>query len=258
MRQAWRDLWAALLDTLRLPGPTPRRDAALLFVALLAQLLYWHLGSPGPQLAQPPLPAPYPAPFLALATGRDLAAGGLNVGVSLLTLFLLPLAAWRLAGRPLADLGLRLGDWRFGLTVTLPLALVMGAAMFVSGDDPALKATYPWAGAWAGASLGNYASWAALYLGYYLAFEAFYRGFVLQLGARLWGTSGGVWLMTLASVLVHLGKPLAETASALPAAFLFAALALRGRSILWPLLLHVGVGFGTDLACLYYSGQLSL
>jgi hypothetical protein len=48
------------------------------------------------------------------------------------------------------------------------------------------------------------------------------------------------------STLLHIGKPWGETSSAIVAGICFGAIALRTRSMLYPLLLHWYVGIATD------------
>ena len=96
------------------------------------------------------------------------------------------------------------------------------------------KTTYPWAGEWPGRSALHFAAWGALYALYYAAFEFFYRGFMVGVLRDRWGLEAAVWTQALLSTLIHLGKPLAETLAAFPAGFLFAFLAIRTRSLLWP------------------------
>jgi membrane protease YdiL (CAAX protease family) len=72
----------------------------------------------------------------------------------------------------------------------------------------------------------------------------------------VWGLGAAVWLQAVASALVHLGKPLAETLAAIPFGLVFAVLAIRSRSLLWPILLHLLIGLMTDLFALHYQGWL--
>ena len=63
-------------------------------------------------------------------------------------------------------------------------------------------------------------------------------------------------MQTVASTLVHLGKPLPETLAAIPFGLLFAVLAVRGRSLVWPILLHLVIGLSTDVWSLHHQGWL--
>jgi len=95
-----------------------------------------------------------------------------------------------------------------------------------------------------------------IYALYYIAFEFFYRGFLLRVVETSWGPGPAIWVQTLASTLVHLGKPMPEVLAAIPAGLVFGALALRSRSILYPALLHLSIGVATDLFSLAHQGLL--
>ena len=141
------------------------------------------------------------------------------------------------------------------LSAVLGLAVVAVPLIALASGDAGLALTYPWAGAWPGESLGNLLLWVGVYFLYYLAFEAFYRGFVLHAAMGL-GTARAIWLQAIMATLVHLGKPLPEVLAAAPASLLFAVLALRSRSILYPALLHLVIGVTLDVAVLARAGQL--
>jgi uncharacterized protein len=225
-------------DLLALLRPRPM---AYLALGLVLQAAYWTLGSPGPQLAGAP---------------RDLGTAAAAVGWAALLLLVVPLALL-LVRRELPD-GLLLGwgDWRFGLTVTALVGALAVVGMGIGARFPDVQATYPWPGAWAGATLLHLLAWAGIYAVYYVAFEFFYRGFLLRTLEPAWGLPAAIWVQTVASTLVHLGKPLPETLLAIPFGLLFAVLAVRGRSLLWPILLHLVIGLSTDVWSLHHQGWL--
>ena len=228
-----RDDLAALLR--------PPRAVALLALALLLQVAFWYLGSPGPQLA---------------GAERSPAAALAAVGWAVLLLGVVPLAALRLLGPLPSGLGLGRGDARVGGAVLFVGAAVAVPALFVATRAADLQAAYPWPGAAAGAGLGAFAAWAAAYAAYYVVFEFFYRGFLLRLVEPLWGLAAAIWFQAAASTLLHLGKPWAETVGALPFGLLMAVVAVRSRSLLWPIALHLTIGLATDLFSLHHQGWL--
>ena len=128
--------------------------------------------------------------------------------------------------------------------------------MYVSATDASLQAVYPWAGSWPGESYGTLAAWLGLRLVYYTAFEFFFRGFMLRGLEPFWGLGTALWVQALASVLIHVGSPLPEILGAIPAELLFGVVAVRGRSLLWPILLHLVIGFSTDVFSLLHQGLL--
>jgi membrane protease YdiL (CAAX protease family) len=231
-----------LHDTVRLFKGRDAKVSALLLAALLLQSAYWHLGSPGPALL-------WGAP-------RDLATAMTNIGWSVLLFFAVPLLLLRLLNIPFREAGLRLGDAAFGLKATLVMSALAAAVMYVSAQNPALQAVYPWAGAWPGRSVAALVAWAGLYALYYLSYEFFFRGFMIRAVEPYWGLTAAVWVQALCSALIHLGKPLPEVVAALPFALLFAVFAVRTRSIFWPALFHLAIGFSTDVFSLLHQGLL--
>ena len=149
-----------------------------------------------------------------------------------------------------------LGDVRFGVLLTLVGGTVATGLMYIGATDAALQATYPWAGAWPGRSGDTLAAWFGLRLVYYVSFEFFFRGFMLRGLAPFWGLGTALWVQALSSVLIHVGSPLPELLSAIPAELLFGVVAVRGRSLLWPILLHLIIGFSTDIFSLLHQGLL--
>ncbi len=214
----------------------------LLLAALILQVAFWYLATPGPSLLR--------------FTPQDPLAAGAAVGWTVLLLLLLPALLYRLLCGRLDEAGLRLGDARFGFSAVIGLGIVAVPLMVLASGDASLRLTYPWPGAWAGASAVNLALWVVTYFFYYLAFETFYRGFVLQASARAWGLPTAFWLQVVMATLIHLGKPLPEVLAAAPASMIFAVLALRSRSILYPALLHLAIGVTIDISVLARAGQL--
>lgn len=173
---------------------------------------------------------------------------------ALVLLGLVPLAAMRLAfGVPATELGIRLGDWRFGArALGLGMALVT-PLVWVSSFDPAFQREYPLTKL-AGRDLGTWVAWELTYLVYYAGWEAYFRG-TLLFGLRpAFGTGGALAFQTAVSTLVHVGKPFGEILGAAPGGFLFGALALRTRSVLWPLLLHWYMGALMDVLAFRHAG----
>jgi membrane protease YdiL (CAAX protease family) len=238
-----RGAFARLVDDAR--DLVPRGEAAVWWAlagAVLLQTGFWYFGSPGPSLLDE-------AP-------RTLTTALRAVGWTAGLLLLAPLLIWWGIGRPFSALGLRLGDWRLGLPVAVGLAAVSAPVLWLVSGWPDFRATYPWPGAWAGAAPGNLAAWAGIYLIYYLAFELFYRGFLLRLLEPVWGLRAALWLQAICATLVHLGKPLPETIIALPASLVLGLIAVRTRSLFWPVLLHFAIGLITDIASLSHQGWL--
>jgi membrane protease YdiL (CAAX protease family) len=83
----------------------------------------------------------------------------------------------------------------------------------------------------------------------FLGLEAFFRGFLLfGLYPRL--GNHAVAVMMIPYVMIHFGKPLPETLSAIVAGFVLGYLALKSRSFLWGWMLHWGVALTMDVMAL--------
>lgn len=225
-----------------LPGGERAKHWFMLLAALALQAGFWYLATPGPTL-------------LRFAPQDPLTALG-SVAWSVVLLLIVPALGYRLLVGPIEGAGLRLGDWRFGLAAVAPLALGAAVIMALASSDPTLAATYPWPGAWLGGGALRLVVWLVAYALYYLSFEAFYRGFVVDVATRAASPTAAAWLSVVMATLVHLGKPMAEVMAAAPASLLFLVLARRSRSVLYPALLHLAIGFSLDVAVLARSGHL--
>jgi membrane protease YdiL (CAAX protease family) len=230
-------------DYASLFGLETARTWFLLGAATVLQVAFWYLATPGPGLFR--------------FAPRDPATAIEGIGFAVATLFLAPALLHVLTGGSLRELGLRLGDHRFGFAAVAVCGPV-GVLLMVlsSGPRSGLQAAYPWAGSAIGDSLTVLVVWAAVYGLYYLAFEFFFRGFLLKVLVPAVGTDLALWLQAMAATLVHLGKPLPEVIAALPASLLFGVIALRSRSILYPALLHLLIGLTLDVAILARQGAL--
>jgi membrane protease YdiL (CAAX protease family) len=153
----------------------------------------------------------------------------------------------------LANHGLCVGDWRFGLKFLGLAMLVLAIPLYVNAGSPEFQAEYPLAGI-AGRSLRLFLLWELCYLVYYVAWEFFFRGF-WQLGlSRDLGLIGALALQTAVSTVMHIGKPEGETMAAIVAGLAFGLVAVRTRSVLYVILLHWYVGLMTDLFCILRGG----
>jgi len=230
-------------DLSALFGLESARTWFLLAAAAVLQVAFWYLATPGPTLLR--------------FAPRDLPTAIEGIGFAVATLLVAPALLHVLTGGTLKELGLRVGDSRFGLAAVAVCAPVGVLVMVLSsGSAGGLQSTYPVAGTVIGGSLLALTAWAVIYACYYLAFEFFYRGFLLRLLVPIAGVHFAVWLQAVAATLVHLGKPLPEVIAALPASLLFGVIAVRSKSVLYPALLHLTIGLSLDVAVLARTGAL--
>jgi membrane protease YdiL (CAAX protease family) len=61
-----------------------------------------------------------------------------------------------------------------------------------------------------------------------------------------------ILIQTMASTLLHIGKPAPETFAAIIAGVAFGLIAWRTRSILAPVALHWGIGVLNDMFCAFF------
>lgn len=148
--------------------------------------------------------------------------------------------------RPISDFGLKPGDVRYGIrfvVFVLPFALWL---VWVGSSLVEIQVEYPLAKSSMRHPL-QFLVMECLYLFFYLGWEFFFRGFVLFGLERRFGALCAILIQIIPSSLVHIGKPPQESFGAILAGLVFGYLALRTRSIYYPLMLHAALGIGTDL-----------
>ena len=145
----------------------------------------------------------------------------------------------------LADYGVRLGNRLRTVRSFLLLAPAMLLVAWIASRRPDVVAEYP-LNRGAGGSAGTFGFHACTYMLFYLGWEFHFRGF-MQHGLRdSVGATQAVLIQALASSLVHLGKPAAETYGALLMGLVWGALAFRTRSLLSGMLQHALLGIALD------------
>jgi membrane protease YdiL (CAAX protease family) len=128
--------------------------------------------------------------------------------------------------------GLRLGDWRLGLLVTVAGVAVMAVAIWFVARLPDFQAYYTRSGD--GRPLWRLIVDTGVDL---LAWEFFFRGWLLWAFGRRYGTDA-IWLQVIPFALMHVWKPELEQLSTIVGGALFGLLAWRTKSFLWGWLLH--------------------
>jgi len=168
-----------------------------------------------------------------------------NIAALILLAAIPALGARFVLRKRLRDQGVALGDWRFGLKAVIVGVVVLTPLLYLGSFDPAIQREYPLTKL-AGCATDLFVLWELTYLLYYIAWEYFFRGFSLFLLQDRWGATTAILYQTVVSTLLHIGKPQPEMAAAIVGGLVFGALALRTRSIIYPLLLHWYVGACTD------------
>lgn len=232
------------------------RDAAIVLLTgtvLLVLFFYW--GRPGGYVASG-----------TSARIRDLTAGnGVDIvgsgaymwwGVSsLIWRLVVPFGiAWWLLGMRPKDLGLRFRGVARHLPMYGAMFAVMLPVLVWASSFESFLGFYPF---YDRAGEGGAAFW--IYeIGYALQFvgvESFFRGFLTFGLARRFGVLA-VLIMTVPYTMIHFAKPMPEATAAIVAGLVLGYMALRSKSFVPGIALHVGVAITMDMLVLARLGQL--
>lgn len=144
---------------------------------------------------------------------------------------------------------LRLGDWRWGLKWMLITCALMTLPTWINSKDPQFLAEYPLTH-FAFENSAYLAVFLLSYVFYYIGWESFYRGFM---GYGLIGLGYkpimAIAVQTALSCIIHIGKPNMELIGAIPGGIIFAVLAYRSGSLIWPILFHLYLGVMNTFFC---------
>ncbi len=145
------------------------------------------------------------------------------------------------------EFGLMLGDWRLGCkAVAILLPLISLLMLYPASRIEEIRNFYPFDKEAAVSLAAFLRLQVARGVFFYVAWEFFFRGFMLFGLRKHVGDGMAVLLQTVPSCLWHIGLPAGELLSSIPAGILFGVMALRTRSVLWPLLLHILIGVVLD------------
>jgi len=146
---------------------------------------------------------------------------------------------------PLADYGLRIGDWKFWIPAALLVGAVMVGLSYPSAKDPQYIAEYPlYKGA--GDSLPMFALHAVAYLIFYIGWEIFFRGFMQTGLAERFGIWGAIMVQVALSCIVHIGKPDSEIYSSILGGLVWGIMVYRSKSIYPSIITHWMLGVSLD------------
>lgn len=147
--------------------------------------------------------------------------------------------------------GVQTGDWRFGIKAFAVMAPVMILLTYPSASMPQFVAEYP-LNKGAGSSAIAFALHAVSYLFFYAGWEFFFRGF-MQFGLRAQlGDWNAILVQTLASCLLHIGKPDGEIFGSIVGGIVWGIVVFRSRSLLYVLILHWLLGVSLDAFILFF------
>jgi membrane protease YdiL (CAAX protease family) len=167
---------------------------------------------------------------------------------------LLPMIVLRLSGRRARDHGLGWGKTTAHAPLYFVCVAVVLPLVFVVATQRDFSMYYPFY-AHAGRSVMDLFLWELVYAGQFFAVEFLFRGFLVESGRRSLG-SHAIFAMVVPYVMIHYGKPPAETFGAIVAGVVLGTLAMRSRSIWAGFFVHVTVAIAMDVAALMQKGGL--
>ncbi len=143
--------------------------------------------------------------------------------------------------------GFTFGNWREGLLWTFVLALLAAPIMVFVGRSPAMVSYYASVERPVGDVLLN----SAIDL---VGWEFVFRGFILFGLLRVAGPNA-ILLQAVPFAMAHIGKPELETLSTIFGGTIFGILAWRGRSFVYPFVLHWFVNILVILTAMGHLGN---
>jgi len=175
------------------------------------------------------------------------------------TLFILPFFIIKVLLREkIKDYGIKFGDYKAGLIITLIFLAIMIPLVWIASSTSEFSRTYPHL-----SSVKN--SWIVFMiyeLGmfiYMISWEFIWRGFMLFGLEKKFGYYS-VLIQMIPFLILHNGKPSAETFGAIIAGIALGILALRTRSIFYCVVAHASVMFSIDFISTlrYRSGDYGI
>jgi len=148
-------------------------------------------------------------------------------------------------------LGMRLGDWRTGLTIVAVSLPLLALSLLLGSSDPELRRAYPFAKE-ALENPGRFVLYEAAYVVfYYLAWEFAFRGVVLFgllafLPHTIPGIAVAIMVQTFLSTIYHIGHPHSEVVGAFILGLVAGAATVVTGSILYGLFYHALAGVLND------------
>jgi membrane protease YdiL (CAAX protease family) len=147
----------------------------------------------------------------------------------------------------ISDYGMKVGDWQTGLILSLIFLMIMLPLVWMFSSSKDFVSNYP-------QLLSVRTAWNIFFiyesgmLIYMFAWEFIWRGFTLFGLEEKFGYYA-VLIQMIPFVILHNGKPMAETFGAILGGIALGILALRTRSFLYGVIVHIGIMFSIDLIC---------
>ncbi len=143
------------------------------------------------------------------------------------------------------DYGLVFGDYKIGLKITAVFLLIMLPLVWIASSLPEFSKTYPHLPS-AKSNWEIFLIFEAGMLMYMFSWEFIWRGFML-FGLEPKFGYYSVLIQMIPFLILHNGKPAPETFGSIIAGIALGILALRTRSFLYCVIVHMSVIFSIDL-----------
>ena len=159
--------------------------------------------------------------------------------------FLLPvIIIFFLLKEKISNYGLKSGDSNFGLKISLPVIIFMLIIVWFISSSNSFYLTYPYLSE-AKDSWNVFFIFEILLFIYVFSWEFIWRGFML-FGLEPKFGYYSIFIQMIPFVILHNGKPVLETFSAIIGGILLGVLAIKTRSILYGVLIHYSLIFSMD------------
>ncbi|MBT8212509.1 MAG: CPBP family intramembrane metalloprotease [Acidimicrobiia bacterium] len=161
----------------------------------------------------------------------------------------LGIVVWVIGARP-AEFGFRIRGVMVHAWPYLAAYVAMVPVLLWASSLDTFESYYPF---YRQAAEGGLAFWVyeSGYALQFLGVEAFFRGFLLFGLAPVVGRWPAIAVMVVPYTMIHFGKPMPEAFAAIVAGFLLGWLALRSRSFVPGVFLHVAVAVTMDLLVIW-------
>ncbi len=168
-------------------------------------------------------------------------------------LFLTPLVVSRYVDKlKPKEVGIGLGDWRFGLRWSAIFLGVMLPVVFIVSFSDVFANKYPLSKG-AIVSLDAFLVWEALAFLYFVGWEFYFRGYLL-FGLYKYFGAVAVFIPMIPFVILHSSKPLPEALGAVLVAELLCVFALRAGSFWYGMVVHWTINAAMDIAAVWQRG----
>ncbi len=173
------------------------------------------------------------------------------------TFMLIPMLVIKFVLRePIRDYGTHVRGIRSSLWVYAVMFAVMVPAVLIFSQTDSFQRKYPFYDLQPNEPLGvRFWSWELIYCLQFVALEFFFRGFMVHGTKHRMGVYS-ILVMTFPYVMIHFGKPMPETFSAIGAGVVLGFMSLKTCSIWMGAALHIAVAMSMDLLSLWHRGLL--